>query len=870
MNSKYRPPKYAQKFLCWFLKNELAEEVMGDLEEKFYQHLKNKTPFKAKANYWYQAINYLRPFAIKNTILTQLNPFFMFRHNFKISFRTLWRDKGFSLINIGGLALGMAVAILIGLWTWDELSFNKNYDNYETIAQVMQNQTFNGEIETWNSQARQIGPELADNYGSHFEQVVMASFQRGVLLEYGDDKISCEGYYMDTGAPELFSLKMLKGTRTALEDPNSVLLAKSMALALFGSKDPMGETVIMDSGPTLKVAGIYEDLPANASLKEMKFMASWDFYIKRFNLAERTGWGNSWFQTFVQIKENTDMITVSAAIKDAKMKNVLADNGGKYQPEIFLQPMQNWRLFYEFKNGVIIGGHIQYVRLFSIIGIFVLLLACINFMNLSTARSEKRAKEVGVRKAIGSHRRQLMAQFFSESFIVTTFALIAALFLVQLALPAFNQVADKQLFLPLNNNWFVASILGFSLGTGFFAGLYPAIYLSSFQPVKVLKGTFKAGKSALLPRKLLVITQFTVSVALIIGTMVVFNQIQYVKNRPIGYDYNNILSFPIQTDKMNGQYEAFKNDLLSTGLVESVAKSESRITSTNVTNSGYIWEGKDPNMADEFVTMRVTHDFGKVVNWKINEGRDFNKAMATDSMGFVINEAAAKYMGLENPVGQTVRWEGNGDWKIIGVIEDMITQNPYQPIKQTIFYMDYNRSFWANLKLKPSTNMAEAITKTEAVFKQYDPVNTFDYRFADEEYAKKFEDEERVGKLASFFTLLAIIISCLGVFGLAAYMAERRTKEIGIRKVLGASIGNIWQMLSKDFVVLVFIACLIAIPIAYYFAENWLADFEYRMAISGWTFAIAAAGILLITLLTVSFQAIKAALLNPVQALKME
>ena len=865
-----RPPKYAERFLDWILKQELTEEVLGDLEEKFYQSLEEGTLFKARANYWFQTFNYLRPFALRNNLITNLNPFFMYRHNIKISFRTLWRDKGFSLINIGGLALGMAVAILIGLWTWDEFNYNKNYENYDQIAQVMQNQTFNGKVETWNSQALQLGLELEDKYGSHFKHIIMASFQREIMLEIGEEKITCEGYYMDIGAPEMLSLKMLDGSHQALVDPNSILLAASTAKALFGEEDPMNKTVKMDAGPEVQIAGIYEDLPDNASFSEMKFMASWDFYVNRFNLLKRVQWGNSWFQTFVQINDNTDISTVSAAIKNAKRDNIIADNQAKFNPVIFLQPMSNWRLFSLFEDGVITGGRIQYVRLFGIIGIFVLLLACINFMNLSTARSEKRAKEVGVRKTLGSHRRQLINQFFSESFLVTVFALFVALFLVQLVLPSFNEVADKQLSLPLKNNWFVASIVGFSLLTGFFAGLYPALYLSSFQPVKVLKGTFKVGKNALLPRQLLVVTQFTVSVTLIIGTMIVFNQIQYVKNRPIGYDNNNILSFPIQTDKMNGQYEAFKNDLLNTGLIENVAKSESLITATGVTNSGYIWEGKDPNMADEFVTLRVSHDFGEVINWKINQGRDFNKAMATDSMGFVINEAAAKYMGMENPIGQTVKWEGNGDWKIIGVIEDMVTQNPYQPIKQTIFYIDYNRSNWANVKLKPETNMSEAITQIESVFANYDPVNIFDYRFADADYARKFSDEERVGKLSSFFTLLAIIISCLGVFGLAAYMAERRTKEIGIRKVLGASVGSIWQMLSKDFVILVVVACLLAIPIAYYFAQDWLSDFEYRMTISWGIFAVASLGILLITLLTVSFQAVKAALLNPVTALKSE
>ncbi|MEM1120282.1 MAG: FtsX-like permease family protein [Bacteroidota bacterium] len=864
------PPKYARKFLRWFLKPELEEEVLGDLEEKFYQNLEERALFKARLNYWYQTFNYLRPFAIKNTLFTNLNPLFMFRHHFKISLRTLWRDKGFSLINIGGLALGMAVAMLIGLWIWDELSFNKNYENYEQIAQVMQHQTFDGTIETHNSQARQVGPVLEEAYGNQFKHVVMSSYPENILLEFEETKLNSLGYYMDEDAPDLFSLKMVAGTRDALVDPSSILLAESLAKALFGEQNPMNQTLIIDNGPTLKVGGVHEDIPFNADLKEMKFVAAWDFYVSRFNLIERTGWVNNWFQTFVQIDEQVDMATASLAIKDAKKRNVEGLSVAKFDPVLFLHPMSKWHLHTDFRNGANVGGRIQYVRLFGVVGLFVLLLACINFMNLSTARSERRAREVGVRKAIGSQRSQLISQFFSESLLVTGLALVLAIGLVFLTLPTFNEMAEKQIVLPLTNSIFLLTTIGFTILTGLISGIYPALYLSAFQPVKVLKGTFKAGKGALLPRKVLVVTQFTVSTALIIGTIIVFQQVQYVKNRPIGYNNNNLLSFSMPTNKMNQQFAAVKSDLLNTGLIESVSKSDLRITDTRVTNSGYVWEGKDPNMSDEFVTVRVSHDFGKTMDWKVIEGRDFDRKMTTDSTGFVINEAAVKYMGLENPVGQTIQWGDIGQYQIIGVVEDMITQNPYQPVKQTIFYIDYRRSKRANVKIKATADMNEAVAAIGTVFAKYDPANTFDYNFADEDYDRKFRDEVQAGQLASFFTILAIIISCLGVFGLAAYMAERRTKEIGIRKVLGASVSSIWRMLSKDFVILAIIACLLAIPLAHYFAQDWLATFDYRMTISWSIFALAGVGILLITLLTVSFQAIRAAFLNPIQALKTE
>lgn len=870
MKSKpHTPPQLANRFLLFFLKTDLEEEVLGDLEEHFYRTLEQQSPLKARLYYWFQVLNYLRPFAIKNNIFNHLNPLFMYQHHFKISWRTLIRDKSYSLINIGGLALGMAVTILIGLWIWEELSWDKNHDNYDNIAMVMQNQTFNGEVETWDSQALQLGPALRENYSNHFEHIVMSAFSRNILLTFGEKKMDANARYMEADAPNMLSLKMVEGSRDALVDINTVILAESISKALFGTQSAIGQTITLDNENEVQIGGVYEDLPINSSFGGLKLIVSWDFFVNRFNLLERVGWGNSWFQTFVQINNNSSMKQVSAAIKNVKLERS-SEAVAKYKPELFLHPMKDWYLRSDFENGQSIGGRIQYIWLFGAIGVFVMLLACINFMNLSTARAERRSKEVGIRKTIGSHRSQLMGQFFTEALLVAIFAFGIGLFLVQLTLPLFNTIADKQISLPLTLSTFWMLSLRLVIIAGLLAGAYPALYLSSFHPSKVLKGTFRVGQNAGFSRKALVVVQFTVSIALIIGTLLVFQQIQYVKQRPIGYNNNRLVNVPIQANSVNQSYDAFKNDLLNTGLVENVAKSESRITSTGVTNSGYDWKGKDPNMQDEFTTCRVTHDFGKVINWQIKEGRDFSRAMPTDSMGFIINEAAARYMGLENPVGEMVEWIDQGNYKIIGVVKDMITQSPYQPVKQSIFFLDYNRTFNANIKIKPSVNMSSALTAIEEVYTKYDPDNIFTYSFVDADYARRFGDEETVGKLAAWFSLLAILISCLGVFGLAAYMAERRTKEIGIRKVLGASVLNIWQMLSKDFVWLALISCGIAAPIAYYYGQNWLDNFEYHIQIPLWIFGAASLGVLAITLGTVSFQALRAANTNPVQSLKIE
>jgi putative ABC transport system permease protein len=796
----------------------------------------------------------------------------MLRNFIKIALRNLGKNRVSSFINIGGLAMGMAVALLIGMWIYNELSYDKYHRNYERIARVMQNQTFSGtDVQTWGSQAMQLGPELRNRYGSNFRHVVMSNFTGNNLLTYGDKRLEQPGNYMEPAVIDMLSLEMIKGNRTALQEMNSIILSAATAKALFGDADPLGKVIKINNKTDVKVTGVYSNLPANCSFANVQFIAPWQLMVKRDNLEQRVTWGNSWFQIFVQIADNTTMEKVSKAIKYSKLKRVLVeDDDARFKPEIFLHPMRKWHLYGDFKNGVNTGGAIQYIWLFGITGAIVLLLACINFMNLSTARSEKRAKEVGIRKTIGSLRSQLIGQFYSESLVVALFAFVLSMVLVVLLLPFFNEVAGSKMQFPWRAPFFWLAGIGFSIITGLIAGSYPALYLSSFRPVKVLKGTFKAGKLAALPRKALVVVQFTASVTLIIATIIVFRQIQFAKNRPIGYDSNGLLWVPIKSDELRDHFDVFRSELLQTGSVAEVSGSEIAITNTFITNSGYDWQGKDPNMQDEFTTVCITPEFGKSMGWQVAQGRDFRRDMAGDSMCFVINESAARYMGLKDPVGVRMKWGKNGTYTIIGMVKDMITQSPYQPVRQMIFYLQGQEKRLANIKLLPTASTSQALQQIGALYKKYDPVHPFEYKFQDQEYAKKFIGEVRVGKLAAFFAVLAILISCLGLFGLASYVTEQRTKEIGVRKVLGASLLDLWTLLSREFVALVCISVCIAAPIAHYFMQGWLQNFEYRTPFSWWIFVVTGMVALMITLLTVSYQSVKTALKNPVTSLRTE
>jgi putative ABC transport system permease protein len=880
MKNQKHPPGLFLRFFRWFCDPKMRDYIEGDLMEVFNDRTNRSGKKTADMRFIIDVLLLFRPGIIKIENSHSSNTYAMLESYFKIGWRNLLRNKGYSVINIGGLALGMAVAMVIGLWVYDELSFNRYHQNYDQIAQVMKGGQFEGRrFVGQKSLPFPLIDELKNNYAANFKHVVPASWRFDGVLSIPEKNISKTGIYLGEAAPEMFTWKMKYGSWSGLNDVHGVMLSESTALALFGDGDPINKVLKINSTAEAKVTGVFEDLPKNTEFYGVHFVQPWQFLLADAAWLSNQGWDNHFLHVYVQINPNKTFKEVTEniinaeniAIRDlAYMKDEL-----KYNYEVLLLPMRDWHLHADFREGVLQTGPVQFVWFIGSIGIFVLLLACINFMNLSTARSEKRAKEVGIRKTIGSVRRQLISQFFSESFLVVIIGFVIAICLVNLSLPWFNDLSAKDMHLPWKEQWFWMSTLSFVFITGLLAGSYPAIYLSSFNPVSILKGRYRAGRLSSLPRKVLVVAQFTVSIMLIICTGVIYNQLMFVKDRPVGYSREGLIMVTKKSPAFTEKADVLKTELLNSGAVSVVAESGGAVTQVWSNNGGFTWKGMDPGKDDDaFATLGVSHDFGRAVGWEFIDGRDFSKDIASDSSGFVINEAAARYMGLKDPVGEIVHWK-NGPWevdndfRILGVIKDMVMGSPFEPIQPTI-YLTKGWKNWILLRVTPGVALSEALPKIENTFTTVIPDVPFLYKFASEEYQAKFATEDRIGKLAAVFSILAIIISCLGLFGLASFVAEQRTKEIGIRKVMGASVAHLWRMLSGQFVLLVMISCLIASPLSYYVLLKGLKDYEYKTDISWEVFAMAGLLAFAITLFTVSFQAVKAALANPVNSLRSE
>ncbi len=780
------------------------------------------------------------------------------------------KNKSYSILNIGGLAIGMTVAMLIGLWVFRELSFNKSHKNYDRIAQVMQHHVINGNIETWQALPPIMGQGLRDEFGSSFKHVVQASWESQHTLSL-DDKIFLKtGNYFEPEVVEMFSIHIVEGSRHGLDEINSILISQSVKKIVFGEKDPIGKIIKLDNQIDVKVTGVYEDFPETSSFKSVEFMLPWKLFLSRNPGVEAmvNPWHDgSYTQTFVQLSNNVLLNDVSQKIKDIRL-NKGSELVKSYKPEVFLHPMNKWHLYEKFENGKNVGGGIDNIWLFGFIGILVLLLACVNFMNLSTARSEKRAKEVGVRKAIGSGRRQLIIQFFSESFLISLLAFIISLLLIVILLPYFNRIANANVILPYTNPVFWAVGIAFSLFTGGVASIYPSLYLSSFKPVKVLKGIFKGGQNASTPRQVLVIVQFTISIVLVIGTIIVYQQINHAQERLLGYEKNGLISVFTTTETHNN-IDAIRSTLINKSAIVNMTETSNPITEDWNGYGGFDWEGKDPNLSANFKFGSVNYDYGKTIGWEIKEGRDFSREFSDAQNQFILNETAVTQMNIKDPVGKVIR-SGNSSATIVGVVKDLLIESPYEPVKPYIFSLSKGQEDVFIIKLNPLKDIKVSLNEIESVFKTYNPLLPFNVYFVDDQFAKKFTNEERIGRLVSLFAVLAIFISCLGLFGLASFIAEQRTKEIGIRKVVGASVFNLWQLLSEDFVKLVMLSIIIATPLAYYGVIKWLNNYTYRTEVSWWVFAIAGIGAIGITLFTVSFQALKVAITNPIKSLRTE
>jgi putative ABC transport system permease protein len=794
----------------------------------------------------------------------------MIKNYIKIAWRNIVKSKVYSALNIVGLSVGMAVALMIGLWVFNEYSYDNFLPDADRLYQVKVNFTSkHAGKHTQNAVSLPLSDVMKDY--PDFEYVAESGWDESHGLVVGDKKLFMKGPAVGVNFFKMFQFPFIKGNpASALKDPYSIVLTESTAKALFAKGDAVGKVIKIDNQHNVKVTGVLKDLPANSSF-QLGFILPFSFYdqTQEWVKRARTNWGNNSFQIYAMLKPGVTYAQIAP-----KIKGIIARDGEVMrasQPEVIMQPLKDWHLYTDFQNGIPVGGFIDYVRMFSIIGALVLLIACINFMNLSTARSEKRAREVGVRKAMGSLKRDLIFQFLTESVLMVFLSFILALVISQLSLPYFNSLTGGQISIPYNNVLFWLVMFSYILVTGLLAGSRPAFYLSSFNPVKVLKGSIQVGRAATLPRKILVVGQFSCSIALIICTVVVYQQIQHVKDRPIGYNINSVVMSDM-SDDLNENYDALKNDLMQSGIPDNVARATSPLT--EVYNHTTVRDWPQKSATDESIniaTVRVSDNYFKTVGMQILKGHDFSSSWQQDTNSVLLNEAAVQRMGLKEPVGQKISWNGgpDNDVEIIGVVKNALMESPFTPVEPALFSHGRRGNF-VIYHLPQNADIHTSIKKIEAIFNKHNPAYPFTYRFVDEAYNQKFNLETLVGKLAGIFAGLAIFISCLGLFGLAAYVAEQRTKEIGIRKVLGASVGRVCMLLSSDFIWLVVISCLIASPIAYYFLHSWLAKYDYRITITPGVFILSGLAAIIITLLTISFQAIKAAIANPVKSLRSE
>ena len=787
----------------------------------------------------------------------------MFKNYFKIAIRSLLKNSVYSFINITGLSIGIASAVLILLWVADEYSYDRFQKNYDSIYKLYQSQQWAQGIGTGNSMPYPMKETIKDK-SSQIKHVVMTNWGEGNMLQVGEKRLNKLGLSASEDFFKVFTFDMVKGDpNTALSDPSSIVITESTAKTFFDDADPINQLIKVDNGQELKVTGVVKDVPRQSFFR-FDYVMPFAYYeaTQSWVRYSKDNWNNNSFQMYVQLQPGASEAEVNKSIE-----NIIKDNNPKAPTaKLFLHPMSKWRLYSNFENGINSGGMIEYVRLFTAIAIFVLVIACINFMNLATARSESRAREVGIRKSVGSRRKELIFQFLGESVMVTFISSVLALVLVELVLPSYNLLVNKNIFIDYSNPWLWSIALGWVLVIGIFSGSYPAFYLSSFQPVKVLKGKVNVGKGATTPRKVLVTLQFGFSIFLIIGTIVIYQQIMHVKNRDMGYDRENLMQ--IWTNgELETNFQTIREELVRTGVVKSVCKSNSPITSI-FSNNEVKWEGM-PDQRVGFSTIATEYDYTETMGIKMIEGRDFSRDFKSDSMAVIVNQAAVDLMGMEEPLGQKIIYNDQ-ELEIIGVMPNVVMASPYQPVEAMTLIFDPDWSSTITLRLNKTENLAESINKVETVFKKLNPTYPFEFRFADADFERKFATINLISRLATIFASLAIIITCLGLFGLAAFTAEQRTKEVGIRKVMGASVSSLVLLISKDFSRLVIFGFLISGPIAWWFLNNFLERYTYRISIMWWILPVAGATALVLALIIVSTQALRAATANPSQSLRSE
>lgn len=758
--------------------------------------------------------------------------------------------------------MGMASTMLIALWVFNETSWDKTHENYDSIYHVMSNRNFNGEIKTGEDMMYPLAKAAKTNL-PEVQNAAIVSFPGSVLLTVGEKQLNKSFLNISPDFFDIFTYEVSNGSiNEAVKDPDAIILTESTAQALFGNNDVIGQAVKINNERSAIVKAVIKDPPLNSTLtfeSLIPFNSSSE-YIKR----SESDWVNCGNRVFFKTQENVDVASLEKKVQNLIIDKTKSDNPTTMGSTL-LHPMSKWRLYGDFSNGVNIGGRIEYVNLFKWIAVIILIIACVNFMNLSTARSEKRAKEVGIRKTLGSARKALLLQFLAESMLLSFIAFFFAVLIVLITRNAFSSLLNEEILIPFDKPIMWVILTGIILLTGLLAGSYPALYISSFNPVKVLKGTFLPGKQAMLPRKMLVISQFIVSIVLISATLTIYQQLQYVKNRDRGYNQDNLVMIKSSKDTQSN-FDAFRNDLLRSGTVVSVNKTSGPVTNIFMSTSGIRWKGAPENLNLVIGFIFTGADLAKTLQVKILEGRDFQMG---DTNNVIFNKEAIKLMGMKNPVGSDITWAGKTR-KIVGIVDNMVMTSPYAEAEPLMFSYENNWSGQTNVRLNPDRDIRESLSTIGLIYKKYSPEYPFEYQFVDEDFNRKFANEELIGTLSVIFAGLAVFICCLGLFGLISSSIERRKKEIGVRRVLGASINSLLFLMSKEFLVLVGIAFMIAIPVAWWAMNNWLQSYSYRIDIGISLFLLVGAAILLISFITVGLNASRAALATPVKSLRSE
>jgi len=860
------PPKWAENFLLWFLKDDLAEEVLGDLEEQFAEQISHRKPWQAKVNYCYQVFNYLRPFAVRKMNWTQLNPMFMFRHNLLLAFRNFKRYKSSFLINLIGLSTGLACAFLILMWVRDEVNFDTFHSNEDRLFQVFSNQATSSGINTISSTPDYLARTMAEELPAIKYAVAVSprgAFEGNSTLAIPGKVTKASGHFAEEDYFKVFSFPLLEGDRAeVLKAKNSIVISERLALKIFNTTEGVvGQSLAWGASQfsmDMQITGIYENPPGNSSF-QADYIAAFEGILEVIHDFRESNWGNSFPETFVVLNEGVAEESfakeVSNFIKEKHKQSIIT---------LWVQPFSKSYLYSRFENGQAVGGRIDYVYLFSIIALFILFIACINFMNLSTAKATRRLKEIGVKKAIGAGRGSLIAQYLWESILISLCSLLVAVATVRLVLPQFNLITGKELVFGFDPQ-LILIFLGITLFAGLLAGSYPALYLSGFKPANILKGKINSSIGEAFARKGLVVFQFILSIILIVSVLVVQDQVSFVQNKNLGYEKENILVFPFEGNIAKDP-KAFLTELRKNKDVKYASTSDHLLLGHNNSTSGINWDGKPEGTHVDFENVSVDYDFLELLDLEVTAGRTFSPAHSMDDSTLIFNETAIAIMGLEDPIGKKVEFWGT-DREIIGVVKDFHFESLYEEVSPLVFRYNPKTAMQVYVKMEKGKEAA-VIASVEKLYQRFNEGYSLDYAFMDTNYQAQYVSEQRVSILSRYFAGFAILISCLGLFGLAAFTAERRLKEIGIRKILGSSNFGIIQLLSKDFTRMVLLAILIALPLSYFLTQHWLNGFAFHTELKAWFFILAALTALVIAWLTVAFQTLRAARVNPAACLR--